>query len=213
MQQTSSKALLQTLESADIIQAEDEAIELSEHFRNELEEEIDVDQYNGPPIESVNGVDERDKAYRKRLQRVIMAVEEYNLGLTEDELVAAGISLMELAWGSPDDDWMVTAGGEEFARLVESGENVLALISKDGCDSCESVQSKLETLYEVSSLPSGLIVVAVPGPDHRYLLHEEFDVVGAPTLLFCKDSRVEMRLTGDVHIEQIENDVERIYGY
>jgi len=213
VQQTSSNELLQTLTEAGVIQEDGDTVELSEEFRDRMAEGADIDSYRGASIESINGIDEADEQYRQRLRRVIATLQTFELTVRERELVAAAISLTELTRDSSGkDNWLVTTSGQEFSDLVASGENVLALIFKNECDPCDRVRTKLETLHEESKLPPELIVVAVPGPDHRHLLHDEFDVIGAPTLLFCQNGRVEMRLTGDVHREQIRSDVKRIYG-
>jgi hypothetical protein len=201
VQQTASQAILQTLTKADVLRETDEGIGLTARIRSQYEP-CEPTAYDGPSIVGTNEADER------RVRGFARALQACDVPLADEELVAAAVSLAER---TAEDSEIVSVRGEDLAALIET-EDVLAFVSKKGCDPCDRVRMKLETLLADGVLPDDVVVAEVPGADWQRLLYEEYDVVGAPTLLFGIDGHVEMRLTGDPHVEQLHSDVQRVYA-
>jgi thiol-disulfide isomerase/thioredoxin len=213
VQETASTTVLKTLVSAGVIEENGETIALSKDFQAQVEDERVTKQYSGPPVDEVVDPETIDEEYKRQLRTYVGALGTFDLDLTDRETVAAASGILQTVDGpaTGDNDLSVTVDGERFSTLVETGEDVLALIYKEDCEPCERVRSKLQRVEDEGDLPSDVVVVEIPGPENKYHLHDEFDVVGAPTLLFCQNGRVEMRLTGDVHLKQIRSDVNRLY--
>lgn len=214
MQEKASETVLQGLVSAGVLEERDGVVALTNQFEQRIKNKTLSEQYSGPPIDFVVDPEAVDAEYKRRLRAYVETLQTFELDLTGREIVAAASSILETVDGSvaEGDDLSVTVDGEEFSTLVEVEENVLALIYKNSCDPCDRVRSKLKTIEDKGKLPPGIVVVEIPGPENKHLLHDHFDVVGAPTLLFCQSGRVEMRLTGDVHLKQIQSDVNRLYA-
>jgi len=134
--------------------------------------------------------------------------------LGERELVIAGLALArvdeDLSGGSSEDPFL-TLDGKELVDFLEGNAYGLVLVVKQDCDPCETIREKLSTLLHGDIIPETLPLIEISGPENRDLLMEEYDVVGAPTLLFCKGGRVEMRLVGDKHINQLKSDISKVY--
>lgn len=214
MQETASATILKKLVSAGVIEERGETIALKEDFQAQVESKRDTSQHSGPPVSEIIDPEVTDDEHIRQLRTYTSALNMFNLELTDRETIAAASSILKTINESTteDDNVGVTVDSERFSALVEAGEDVLALICKTDCEPCDRVRSKIKRVNDGGELPPGVIMIEVPGPENKYHLHDEFDVVGAPTLLFCQNGRVEMRLTGDTHIEQIRSDVNRVYG-
>jgi hypothetical protein len=209
-----TETVLAALLEANVLQERESGVELTEEFRSLAQGRERGATDAVPHVDTVvdqPGVTEADE---ERICRYAATLEEFGVELPGTELVAAAASIARLdrdpADGKPD--WgSVTVGGDELRAIVDANEDVLALIERDDCDPCDRVRSKLATLREEGALPPEVVLVDVPGRKHRRLLYEQFDVVGAPTLLFFHGGSVEMRLTGDVHRKQLRSDLGRVY--
>lgn len=198
MQQSPSEALLGTLLTSGVLEETDGSIGLTEEFRS---------QYEKQEPERVGTDFEGDS--ERRVAGYARALRAIGVPLDEPEIDAAARSLASLA---RDDGPFVRVPGERLPEFLETHRRALVLVTKAGCTPCEKVRAKLDELVAAGTVPDDVVLVDVPGAEAQRLLWEEFDVVGAPTLLFYRRGRIEMRLTGNPHTEQLRSDVQRVYA-
>ena len=97
--------------------------------------------------------------------------------------------------------------GDLVPNLARIYARLLVYIWLDDCPPCDALKERLETVFDG---PTGVLLVAVYGPDHKEFLASEYDVTGGPALLFMRDGDVDSRLYGDQDERVIANEVERI---
>jgi thiol-disulfide isomerase/thioredoxin len=81
---------------------------------------------------------------------------------------------------------------------------------REDCPPCDTVRDNFETLLEKDAIPNHVGLGAVYGPDFAELLLEDFEVSGAPTVLFFKDGRVDSRYVGPRSVDQLQVEITTI---
>lgn len=207
MQPTASVAILQRLVEADVLETSGDNVVLTEAFQSACEEQTVPVEGDGPVVHSEGA--EAAESDTERVERYEAALGTFGVDLDDEERAVAAESLATIGEMSGE---TVTVQGEDLDALFESARNVLVLVYKEGCDPCERVRSKLTTLDADGLIPGDVVIAEVLGTECQRLLWEEYDVMGAPTVLFAREGHIEMRLTGDVHTEQLRSDIQRLYA-
>lgn len=96
--------------------------------------------------------------------------------------------------GTPEGFTAIT--GEEIPAFLEENPATLIYFWRENCPSCDELRADLEDLREAGDVPEEVELAAVYGPGSPQFLRAEYDVVVAPTVLFCANSRVDARLIG-----------------
>lgn len=205
MQQSTPKAILQRLIESDVLEETTEGIGLTDTFRSRYESHSTAEPERGADATGPDeaGTDAPDVAGYER------ALKTTGIALGEGELTVAARSLAMI---DANDGEFVSVEGSALPEFLRAHERVLVLVTKADCDPCVSVRAKVEGLAEDGVVPEDVVLADVPGAESRELLWEEYEVVGAPTLLFYRHGCIEMRITGDPHLEQLRNDIERVYA-
>jgi len=201
MQETASETVLEALVDADVLVETGDGIALTDEFHSRYERQEVTG--TGPSVDPERVQDE------ERVRGYVRALRTFDVDLTDEAVVAAAVSLDNL---TADADDIVSVRGEALPALLDTVDHVIVLVSKDGCEACDTVRSKLDGLVEDGVVPADVVIAEVHGPECKRLLWENYDVVGAPTLLFGQSGGVELRLTGDPHVEQLRSDVQRVYA-
>jgi len=114
-----------------------------------------------------------------------------------------------------DDELRVEGAPEPFVHVdgnvvpdvVSLYERCLVYVWRENCSPCSKVKDKLGRIFAEPGW-EGLMLLSVFGPDSAVTLHEEFDVVGGPTLLYILNGEVHSRLTGVPHIDTIRHEAD-----
>jgi thiol-disulfide isomerase/thioredoxin len=96
--------------------------------------------------------------------------------------------------GSPEGFTPIT--GEEIPAFLEENPAAVIYFWRENCPSCDDLRADLEELREAGEIPDDVALASVYGPGSPRFLGAEYDVVVAPTVLFCANSRVDARLLG-----------------
>lgn len=204
MQQSPSEAILETLTDSGVLEVTADGISLTQAFRSEYESHV-------PPDDNPVSADTEStlKQTKYRVEGYEKALRTMDVSFDAGEIEVAARSLAMIG---TDDSEMVRIEGPTLPDFLETHDRVVVLVTKADCTPCEEVQSKLTTIVTEEIIPEDVILVEVPGADAQRLLWEEYDVVGAPTLLFYRHGQVEMRLTGNPHLQQLRSDITRVFG-
>lgn len=215
--QENTAGLLGVLEREGVLRETDGTVQLADNFREAFIANVERGgTTDGSPIGPYEDMLEKSRVPKSTVVGYVKSLQDFGVDveLGERELVIAGLTLARAAEESSNDDSadpFLTLNGEELVEFVEGNESGLVLVVKQDCDPCKAIREKINTLIQEGTIPEELPLIETPGPENRDLLMEEYDVVGAPTLLFCKGGRVEMRLVGDKHLNQLKSDISRVY--
>lgn len=111
--------------------------------------------------------------------------------------------------GAPDA--FLPVDGDDLVDLVALYRRCVVFAWRENCSPCERTREHFDELF-ADGPPEDVMCLAVYGPDCPRLLSEEFDVVGAPTILFTLDGAVDSRLVGLPAREALESEVETLRG-
>lgn len=104
--------------------------------------------------------------------------------------------------GAPEAFVAVT--GDQLKSLIRTSKRAIVYVWRDDCPPCEVTSEDLSDLFPEA--PNDFALLAVFGPDYPDVM-DEYDVVGAPTILFVLDGTIDVRLQGPQYREVIENEV------
>lgn len=111
-------------------------------------------------------------------------------------------------------DGFLPVHGDKVSSLVKLHSGAVVYVWRDECEPCDTVKRDFEILLDTP--PDTVALYAVYGPDWSEQLEDDFDVVGAPTVLITLDGSVDARLQGpharstlEAEIELIEERVDR----
>lgn len=107
--------------------------------------------------------------------------------------------------GTPE--LFVQVTGPRLRTLAKVYERLIVYAWGYECPPCDTVQGDFEELLEDPI--EGIPMVSVCGEDCAGLLYEEFELRGAPTVLFVLDGRVDLRLEGAQHRNVLERELEK----
>lgn len=96
---------------------------------------------------------------------------------------------------------------EEIQPFLRAHPAAILYVWREDCDPCDDVREYLETMLEEGELPEAVGLGAVYGPADPALLRDEYQVAVSPTLLFCKDGRIDSRIIGPRVYGAILNEV------
>lgn len=107
--------------------------------------------------------------------------------------------------GTPE--FFIQVTGSRLRTLVKLYERTIVYAWGHDCEPCETVREDLETYFEEPF--EGIPMLAVCGEGCAKLLYEEFELHGAPTMLFTIEGGVDLRLEGVQHQDVLESELER----
>lgn len=107
--------------------------------------------------------------------------------------------------GTPELFVQVTGG--RLRTLVKLYERAIVYAWGYECPPCETVREDFDELLDEP--PEGIPLLAVCGEGCHELLYEEFELRGAPTVLFVIDGQSDLRLEGAQHREVLENELQQ----
>ena len=161
-------------------------------------------------------MDLEDKSpwFKRSALAYVRTLQKFDIDFTTEEIVTVALSLLKTEDPSStfSDDPFLSLPGDELPGFLNTSGSAIVLVSKPGCEPCDRIKSKVEKLIEEETVPTELPLVEVSGPDHAEFLLEQYDVIGAPTLLLFKHGHVDMRLVGSKHTKQLRSDIERVYS-
>jgi len=99
--------------------------------------------------------------------------------------------------------------GQDLIRLARSQDRAIIYAWRSECEPCQTVRSDLDNLFG-DDPPGDLLLLAVYGPGCSRILDQEFDVKGAPTLLFTLDGQVDARIVGAPSIQALKSEIQAL---
>lgn len=94
--------------------------------------------------------------------------------------------------GSPE--LFLPVHADRLPIILGLASTSIVYVWRHDCPPCEVVCADLEEMINPVAIDRPLF--AIYGPDSAEFLHEEYDVYGGPTVLFCVGDRVDMRVQG-----------------
>lgn len=108
--------------------------------------------------------------------------------------------------GAPEP--FVPIRGVRLSRLLPLYERAIVYTWKEDCPPCDLMKEEFESIF--TDPATDIALFAVYGPNWAELLHEEYDIIGGPTTLFCYKGRVDARLSGAYAKKIIQSEVEKL---
>jgi len=100
--------------------------------------------------------------------------------------------------------------GEEIEGFIEGNPAAIVYFWSEDCDPCDALEGHFETLVENGEIPDRIALGAVYGPDAAEIARTEYDVGVSPTVLYCRDGRVDARHVGNKGPKAIRMELEII---
>lgn len=170
--------ILETLQDVGTIQIEDDDVVLTPSFERKIGGLTDANPDRPSAL-----------LIRERL------MEDLNIATLDPTLVAM---LDNLYRGFPPDDGapatFFPVHVDHLVSLRDSLRKALIYIWREDCDPCDTMKGYLES--EFGDRTDDVVLLSAYGPEDRQQLHDEYDVGGAPTLLFVRNGSVDARLLG-----------------
>jgi thiol-disulfide isomerase/thioredoxin len=124
------------------------------------------------------------------------------------------------AWSLPMFDQSVPTAGvpegfipiryEEIRPFVEQFPATALYFWREDCDPCDLVRDDLEVLVDEGGFPEWMGRAAMYGTDCAAELSAEFDVGGAPTLLFWVGDSIDCRFVGTKARETLAREIQTV---
>jgi len=108
--------------------------------------------------------------------------------------------------GSPEA--FLPVRGQHLQTVMKLYSKAVVYTWKHNCDPCDTMRETLSKVFDSQSGDVGLF--AVYGPNSAKILHEQFNIEGAPTTLFCVNGTVDSRLIGAKYPPNVESELEMI---
>lgn len=132
-------------------------------------------------------------------------------GLSEDNRLRALSLFDSLRRSVPDKgapEPFVPIRGVRLSLLLPVYERAIVYTWKEDCPPCDLMKGEFESIF--TDPTTDIALFAVYGPNWAELLHEEYNVIGGPTTLFCYKGRVDARLSGAYAKKIIQSEVEKL---
>lgn len=141
-----------------------------------------------------------------------VALRERDGALSASEALALAVVVGQFEKGQPRAEGAPSAflpvDGEDLERLVGLYDRCVVYAWREDCPPCDTIRADLDDLFP--GPPGDMLLLSVYGPDCPRLLDREFDVVGAPTLLFTFYGQVDSRLVGAPTKDGIRAEIETL---
>jgi len=217
-----SEELLKTLIDLDVLETgvDEETLAVAESFRTAVEdveaslESGDVREPLAARVDDEDVVDglaalgEEDPSFAAHYCVLADRAE----GLSHDDLVRTVAVLVQFRETSPRTDGAPDAflpvRGDQLPTLLRLSPRSVVYVWMDDCDPCDLVRESFDELFEQP--PDDFALFAVYGPEWAELLHEKYDVSGAPTALFVRGDEVDSRLQGAHYTTAYEGEIETL---
>lgn len=131
------------------------------------------------------------------------ALSRHSADKSKDEIWRLACVLSQFQAGEPDTgvpDWFLPVRGTDVDQFTKNYQKCVVYVWRDECGPCDQMRDSLNSVFEDRTEEA--VLLAVYGPDYADLLYDEFDVVGAPTILFIRNGGVFSRLEG-AHYEEV----------
>lgn len=203
----------QLIDAKVIVETDSELLELSEEFLRSRKEEHGAETRKHEPETgarselSVLG-SELDSSRTHSTYQTLKTQTELN----HTELVRATVAINHLEQPAPRSegapDAFLPVHSNQLPAYVNLRHLAIVYVWKDECEPCDLMKNDLNELFKEA--PRDIALFAVHGPNGAELLHDRYEVVGAPSVLFMIDGRVDARLTGAQFPNVLENEVEKL---
>jgi hypothetical protein len=207
--------VINRLEAGGVLQSSGQTLELTEEFKKRSATYIEtIETKEESTIEDYVDIDGKSQWFERSAVAYAATLREFETGFSEEELVTVALSLVRAADPSANvaTDSFLCLQGDELPGFLATSGAAIVFVTRPECEPCDRIREKLGRLIDDGTVPETLPLVEVSGPKYTDFLQEEYDVVGAPTLLLCKHGQIEMRLTGDKHSRQLRSDIGRVYS-
>ena len=206
--------LLERLVEAGVLTAEGETAELTPEFvESRAEHRRAVSEMDAVEVESVLGSigEGAEERHQRELLATKRAIGEHVEDLSDaapERLAPVVMQFVETPGrtdGVPEPFSPIV--GSSFTPLLRACERAVVYVWKEDCEPCDDQRSVLEEIFD--DPPDDLALLAIYGPNALDVM-DEYDVAGAPALLFVAGGRVDSRLFGAQHASTIEAEVAKI---
>lgn len=206
--------LLSVLEESNILSRDGESYHTTDEFASKYEQ-YNHKEHAMAEIEDVVSDTDLDlelqsTAEKKNLYSYLQALRDYELDLLDEEYLILSYALVLLAKEGSDSPF-TRISGTNIEQFLDFSEECIIFVSKDDCDPCDRVRERIISLVEQDLIPEQVMLAEVFGPDYQEVLYDNFDVIGAPTVLFCTEQRIELRLLGDTTADRLRETVADLY--
>lgn len=193
---------------------DEDFLETRDAYQLELQENHRLDTLIKEPVnDSYADFLESVTVLDKEILSLILAVNE---SIPEEYDIADELNLVALLHILDHTDRDPTLIPTNFASIAPSwfeffitvSNRTIFYIWREECPPCELVKKDLDKILHEP--PENIALLAVYGPDIDRVLREEYNIVGAPTLLFIADGEIYVRLEGPHHKEVVEKEVESL---
>jgi thiol-disulfide isomerase/thioredoxin len=165
--------------------------------------------HRGSPSEDFPGDDSLAKEYDDIASYFTALAEWTDLPPERRLQVAATVGQLDgriqKTAGAPDPCFPIA--GSDVRLFTQLFDPSLIYFWREDCPPCDTMRTELESLLD--SHPD-IGMFAVYGPQWVTALKEEFNVIGAPTLLFASGGTIDARLLGAQYREAIERELNAI---
>lgn len=121
--------------------------------------------------------------------------------------VALAIERIETARKEPVPEGFLSLSASEIDSFISQHPASVLYFWRNDCEPCDAVREDFESVLQDHEIPPQVGFGAVYGPDHVQTIREEYDVGGAPTILFCSYGAVESRFVGNPGVKALENEM------
>ena len=220
---TDPNTLLEHLLSADLLRAEpgEEQMWLTKSFRRAIEAEREtlgteraIRRRLSKYIEDERQADALVEVALDDAEFVakLLVVADRLKGLSNADHIRTSVVLDQLSLTSPPSSgaphYFLPVHGDRLPTLLRVCQPAVVYVWREDCDPCDTMRQELEQLLAERDDDIGLF--AVYGPDSATFLFEEYDVIGAPTLLFMTEERVDSRLQGAQYRDVIAAEIAQL---
>jgi len=206
--------LLSVLEESNILSRDGESYHTTDEFASKYEQ-YDHKEYAMTEIKDAVSDTDLDLELqstdeKKNLYSYHQALRDYDLDLSDEEYLILSYALVLLAKEASNSPF-TRISGTNIEEFLDFSEECIIFVSKDDCDPCDRVRERISSLVEQDLIPEQVMLAEVFGPDYQEVLYDTFDVIGAPTVLFCTEQQIELRLLGDTTADRLRETVADLY--
>lgn len=206
--------LMSVLEESNILSRDGESYHTTDEFASKYEQhnhkEHAMTEVEDAVSDTVLDLDLQSTAEKKKFYSYLQVLRDYELNLSDEEYLILSYALVLFA-KEGSNSLFTRISGTNIEQFLDFSEECIVFVSKDDCDPCDKVRERISSLVEQDLIPEQVMLAEVFGPDYQEVLYDNFDVIGAPTVLFCTEQRIELRLLGDTSADRLRDTVMDLY--
>jgi len=202
----SPERILEELIECGVMTEDGEQLTSTESYEQSVEKQIVEGEYGNQP--ESNDETNLDTNPIPRVEHHFETLEQFGTALPEEHRFRAAVFLTQFPDNPPTDgvpDSFLAVTGPALQQVLQFVEKAIIYIWRDDCDPCDIMKMEYDNIFQEP--PDDLTLLAVYGSDWGSLLRSEFDIVGAPTTLFVRNSVVDARLIGAHYPKAIEHEI------